>query len=68
MDLKKPLSIEGQIKKLKEHGMNILNEEDAVLFLERVSYYRFSGYLLQFREYERNVDVSCGQKLRLVIK
>lgn len=60
MDLKKPLNIEGQIKKLKEHGMNILNEEDVGIFLERVSYYRFSGYLLQFREYEKNVDVSCG--------
>ncbi len=47
--LKSPLSIDEQIAKLKTHGMIIDNETDVKEFLTNVSYYRFSGYLLQFR-------------------
>lgn len=47
--LKTPLSIDEQIVKLKTHGMIIDNETDVKEFLTNVSYYRFLGYLLQFR-------------------
>ncbi len=50
MDLKKPLTIEEQIKKLEEHGITIKNHDEARALLERVSYYRLSGYTLQFRK------------------
>ncbi len=49
MNLKKPLDVIGQIERLKAHGMIINDEEQAIRVLKKVSYYRFSGYALQFR-------------------
>lgn len=49
MDLKKPLDFEEQIKRLKDHGMIIEDEEKAICILQKINYYRFTGYALQFR-------------------
>ena len=49
MDLKKPISFEAQIEKLK--GKNIIIEDctESIEFLRCVNYYRFSAYFLPFR-------------------
>ncbi len=70
MDLKEPLSIEKQVERLKEHGMIGIEKEEAKKFLEVVSYYRFSGYALQYRISPENSDFRCGecsfQKIRKI--
>ena len=48
--LKRHLSIEGQIAKLKSRGLIIENEEYAKEVLNRISYYRLTGYLHDFRK------------------
>lgn len=50
MDLKPPLTIKQQIKKLQGHGMLIPDEAEAEIFLTQVNYYRFSGYALEYRK------------------
>lgn len=65
--LKRPLSIDEQINKLKSHGMVISDELNVKAFLNKVSYYRFMGYLLQFRNniehgqlsQETNFELCC---------
>lgn len=44
-----PLSFKDQIQKLESHGMIILDKESAEQELERINYYRFTGYALSFR-------------------
>lgn len=46
--LKKPLSVAEQIQKIKDHGI-IVDEQQAGLILHAISYYRLSGYALQYR-------------------
>ena len=50
MDLKKPLTIEEQIERLREHGMDIADVALAQRVLSEINYYRLSGYALQFRD------------------
>ena len=54
-ELKKPLSFDEQVEKLKSHGMTVYDKSFAEHTLEEVNYYRFTGYALQFRI---NEDVS----------
>lgn len=49
MDLKKPYTLDEQIKKLNAHGVVIADEAFARNVLQKVSYYRLSGYMLQYR-------------------
>ena len=49
MDLKKPYTLDEQIKKLKDHGVVISDDAFARNVLQKVSYYRLSGYMLQYR-------------------
>ena len=46
---KPPLTIKDQINLLKSRGLSISDESAAEAFLSRVSYYRFSAYLLPFQ-------------------
>lgn len=48
MDLKGPYSIDEQIKKLKDHGV-VVDDAFARSVLQEISYYRLSGYMLQYR-------------------
>lgn len=50
MELKKPLSFEEQLNKLKEHGIVISSEKRAIAILTKINYYRFTGYVLQYRK------------------
>ena len=44
-ELKKPLSYEGQLKRLKvDHNLKIDNDDAATKILKRVNYYRLSAY------------------------
>ncbi len=49
MDLKKPMTFDEQIDKLKEHGMTISDELAAKQVLSEINYYRFTGYALPYR-------------------
>ncbi len=49
MELKKPYTLDEQIKKLKDHGVVISDDAFSRKVLQKVSYYRFSGYMLQYR-------------------
>lgn len=48
--LKKHLDIKQQVEKLKSRGLLIEDEEYANSVLERVNYYRLTGYLHDFKE------------------
>lgn len=63
MDLKCPLSIEEQVEKLKSHGVIINDEKKAKLLLQQVSYYRITGYTLQFRKSPTSSDLSSEHPL-----
>ncbi|MBO4911364.1 MAG: Abi family protein [Butyrivibrio sp.] len=49
MNLKKPYTLDEQIKKIRDHGVVILDESFAKNVLQKISYYRLSGYMLQYR-------------------
>ena len=66
MDLKKPLTFDEQIDKLQEHGMIVSNRESAKDVLERVNYYRFTGYALQFRKNPVSSDYVDGTTFETV--
>lgn len=61
MDLKEPLSIEQQVERLKEHGMTDVDETKAKELLSEVSYYRLSGYTMQFRKAPNDSDFVNNQ-------
>lgn len=48
-ELKKHLPVKGQVQKLKSRGLIIDDEQAAVEILSSVNYYRFTGYLHDFR-------------------
>lgn len=59
------LSYEDQLQKLVERGMLVGDEDKALAYLERIGYYRLSGYWYAFRE---RSEVCCelddqGKKL-----
>lgn len=50
MDLKKPLTFDEQVSRLRTNGIIIDNDNYARAFLKKVNYYRLTGYALQFRK------------------
>lgn len=60
MDLKRPFDYKEQIEQLKRHNLQVDNESDIERFLHLNSYYRFSGYLLQYRKSENDSDLIAG--------
>lgn len=48
-ELKSPLTLVEQIKKLEFHGLQISNPTAAMAYLAEMGYYSFTGYALQFR-------------------
>ena len=48
IDLKKTYTLDEQIKKLKDHGVVISDDAFARNVLQKVSYYKLSGYMLQY--------------------
>lgn len=55
--LKKPFTIDEQINKLIIHGVIIDNLDFAKKVLDEISYYRFTGYMLEFRKSESDSDL-----------
>lgn len=45
------LDLEDQVKLLKQRGMLIDDDQKAISYLERIGYYRLSGYSYPFREF-----------------
>lgn len=60
MDLKKPLSFSDQVQQLNSHGLLIDDPAKAQEFLQRVNYYKFTGYALQFRVSPTGSDLVPG--------
>lgn len=60
IELKKPLTFEEQIEKLKSHGLIIPDDDKAKKILCKINYYRFTGYALQFRKSKFNSDYVNG--------
>lgn len=54
-----------QLKVLSSKGLEIDNESKALEYLERLGYYRLSGYLYPFRELNPNASGSDQEPLRL---
>lgn len=63
MNLKCPLSVEDQIKKLVAHGITIENVDEAKALLQIVSYYRLTGYTLQFRKSPSSSELASKHSL-----
>lgn len=51
------LSYEDQLKKLIERGLIVTDEDKAINYLERIGYYRLSGYWFPLRERDSNRQV-----------
>ena len=68
MELKAPISLDGQIDKLKSHGMIITDDNRVKNILSRINYYRFTGYALQFRQSINNSDYVGGLTFEKVYK
>lgn len=60
MNLKKPLTFEEQLQKLKVHGIVVSDENKALQVLKEINYYRFTGYALQFRIAPKNSNYIKG--------
>lgn len=58
--LKKPLSFTDQLKQLKAHNIEIKDDTFALNVLNRISYYRLSGYAISFRAAPSNSDCNPG--------
>ncbi|WP_211246708.1 Abi family protein [Cohnella pontilimi] len=48
--LKPPTTFQEQIQLLKSRNLTINSEESALKVLQRINYYRLSGYMLSFKE------------------
>ena len=60
MDLKKPLTVDEQIERLKQHNYIVDDEEATKEFLKRNNYYRVTGYALQYRLSENDSVLKEG--------
>ncbi len=65
---KTPLSIDQQIEKLKERGLEIKNEEVAKKYLSHISYYRLSGYWWSMQEDKSNHKFKANSTFENVIR
>lgn len=59
-ELKKPLSFKQQLYKLTSHKLIIDDPNFAISVLEKVNYYRFTGYALSFRKDDNSGDFILG--------
>ena len=62
MDLKKPYSIDEQLQKFQEHGVIVEDDIFARNVLQRISYYRLTGYTLQYRINANSSELKPGIK------
>ena len=60
--IKKPLSIEEQVEKLKSRGLIIDDKYLAESYLSNISYYRLRAYTFPF---QNNADIGAEHKLSM---
>lgn len=60
------LSVERQVERLKEHDLEMLDEDHAVRVLAAIGYYRLTGYLYPFRRSETYVDDEGRTRVRVL--
>lgn len=60
------LSIDDQVAKLRDRGVEMDSQEFAADLLRTVGYYRLTGYLYPFRESEHVLDPEGGMRVRLL--
>lgn len=65
MNLKKPMSIEEQIEKIGKLKIVISDEEAVKRILEEISYYRLTGYALQYQQVK--IVVNMLKRFPLII-
>ena len=68
MDLKKPYTIKEQIDKIRDHGIIISDENFATKMLMEISYYRLSGYMLQYRVSTDSHEMVTGIHFETIYK
>lgn len=68
MDLKKPYTIKEQIDKIRDHGIIISDENFATKILMEISYYRLSGYMLQYRVSTDSHEMVTGIHFETIYK
>ena len=60
------LSTDQQIERLREHGLEIAEDEPAEDVLEAIGYYRLTGYLYPFRQSETYRDENERPRIRVL--
>ena len=60
------LSVEAQIARLADRGVEIPDAASCEQILRAVGYYRLTGYLYPFRESERYIDGEGSSKIRVL--
>jgi len=68
MQLKKPLSFVEQIEMLISHGMIISDKQYAEDVLNKINYYRFTGYCIHLRKSPRDSSFVAGTEFYTVHK
>jgi abortive infection bacteriophage resistance protein len=66
LELKKPLTLDEQVKRLVDHKMDVADTNLARRILSEMNYYRFTGYALQFRDENNPDDYIPGTKFETV--
>ena len=65
--LKRPLSHEELTQRLIQHGMKVDNPQAATKLWNRISYYRMSGYALQFRSTSLPNDYRADTEFKQIL-
>ena len=68
MDLKKPLTYDEQIIKLENHGLIITDKIFAKKVLSTLNYYRFAGYIFQFKTANTDPQYKSGITFEQIYK
>ncbi|MCH7412834.1 Abi family protein [Belliella sp. R4-6] len=53
---KTPLTLEQQLKKLKNRNLTVIEDESALHYLGQISYYRLSAYFLPYQKVKDHFD------------
>ena len=69
MEIKKPLTYEEQVERLKNyHNLQIEDEEKAISILKTVNYYRLSGYGIGLKQLDNNELYTNDISLELLFR
>lgn len=60
------LSLQNQVERLKEHGLQMPDDARAAKVLAAIGYYRLTGYLYPFRISDKHVELEDGTQMRVL--